>query len=243
MSKHRKKRKQPEPVKNRTINPRTLTQSEYIQAIRNSHVTICVGLPGTGKTFLAVSEAVRAIKAQEVRKIIISRPIVEAGESLGYLPGKLEDKAKPYLVPIFDALKEFLTYQEIAQLQNQGKLEICPLAYMRGRTFKDSFIILDEAQNATLAQMKMLLTRLGERSKIIICGDTKQSDIYTKDLAKCAKALKGVNGISFIEFTAKDIVRHSLIGIIIERLEAVEHAKPNGNGSGNGSNNRIMQQV
>ena len=238
----RRKNKKPRPEqRNITAIPRTANQGKYIEEIRKSSITICIGLPGTGKTFLAVSEAVKAIKAQEVKKIIISRPVVEAGETLGYLPGRIEDKTRPYLIPILDSMKEFLSHQEIAQLQNQGRLEICPLAYMRGRTFKNSFIILDEAQNATLSQMKMILTRLGESSKIVICGDTKQSDIQTDDLTTCARALRNIKGISVVELTRSDIVRHSLTGIIIERIEDAEQSRFGRNGSNGNGKNRIKQ--
>jgi len=242
----RKQKKQPsnQTQKPITASPRTPNQHDYIKAIRTSFITFCTGHPGTGKTFLAVAEAIRAIQTQEIKKIIISRPIIGAGESLGYLPGGIDGKVKPYLMPVFDALKEFLSYEKIAQLKNQGKLEINPLAYMRGRTFKDAFVILDEAQNATLSQLKMLLTRLGSNSKIIICGDVKQSDIHVDDLSTCARALKDIKGISHIELASSDIVRHSLIGIITERLEAA--TKPNGykgNGNGHSHSNRITQKV
>lgn len=226
-----RKVKTPKPEPKQTIvNPKTKNQSVYIHSIRKSFITFCIGQPGTGKTFLAVAEALRALRQKDVKKIIISRPVIEAGEKLGYLPGRIEDKLKPYLVPVFEALKDFVSFQELAQLHNQGKLEICPLAYTRGRTFKDSFLILDEAQNATIGQIKMLLTRLGETSKAVICGDPKQSDIDTDDLIICAKALEGVPSITVVQLGIEDIIRHKLLGEIVQRLEDAETHRHNGNG-------------
>ena len=229
-----------------TFRPRSQNQAKYLRAIQSSHITICTGYPGTGKTFLAVAEACRMLTTNQINKIILSRPVIEAGERLGFLPGKLEEKAKPYLMPIFDILKQFFSYQQITTMQNSGVLEISPLAYMRGRTFTNSVVILDEAQNANLKQFKMLLTRIGPEGKIIICGDTKQSDIDADDLSALVETLKGVDRITSVQMQKEDIVRHPLIAVIVDRIEELEYKlahPPIIPYSGNGNGHRLQHLV
>ncbi len=204
------------------IKPKTLGQKKYIDAISNNTVTFGIGPAGTGKTFLAVSMAVRAFKAHTVQKIILTRPAVEAGEKLGFLPGDLQNKVDPYLRPLYDALYEMLGADTFARLQERGSIEVAPLAYMRGRTLDESFIILDEAQNTSPEQMKMFLTRLGFNSKMVITGDVTQIDLpdpRKSGLVEAVKVLKNVNDIAINHFTEKDVVRHKLVQDIVKAYE------------------------
>ncbi len=209
-------------VSGKIVKPKTLGQKRYVDAIRNNTVTIGIGPAGTGKTYLAVAMAVKAFKAHEVNRIILTRPAVEAGEKLGFLPGDLQNKVDPYLRPLYDALFEMLGAESFARQQEKGAIEVAPLAYMRGRTLDDSYIILDEAQNTTPEQMKMFLTRLGFGSKIVITGDVTQIDLPDKrrsGLVEAVKVLKNVEDISINRFTEKDVVRHKLVSDIIKAYE------------------------
>ncbi len=208
--------------KRQFVTPKTVGQKAYVDAIRNHDIVFAIGPAGTGKTYLAMGMAVNALKNQEVSRIILTRPAVEAGESLGYLPGTYEEKVSPYLRPLYDALYEMMDVDRIQKSIERGVLEIAPLAYMRGRTLNDSFVILDEAQNCTPEQMKMFLTRLGFDSKTVITGDVTQSDLpqgKTSGLAQAREVLKGIKGIKFIEFSGSDVVRHELVQEIIQAYE------------------------
>lgn len=209
-------------VKGKSIRIKTLGQRQYIMAIRQNDLVFGIGPAGTGKTYLAVVMAVNALKNGQVNKIILTRPAVEAGESLGFLPGDLKEKVDPYLRPLYDALNDVLGAEHTQRLIERGTIEIAPLAYMRGRTLDDAFVILDEAQNTTHAQMKMFLTRLGFGSKMVITGDTTQIDLpkgAKSGLIAAEKILLGVNGISFVFLEQSDVVRHPLVGRIIEAYE------------------------
>lgn len=204
------------------IKPKTVGQKQYIQAIKDNTIVIGVGPAGTGKTYLAVAMAVKAFRAHEITKIILTRPAVEAGEKLGFLPGDLQDKVDPYLRPLYDALFDMLGPEAFARQQERGAIEVAPLAYMRGRTLDDAFIILDEAQNTTPEQMKMFLTRLGFNSKIVITGDITQIDLPEKrksGLIEAVRVLKNVDDIAIKRFSDKDVVRHKLIQDIIKAYE------------------------
>lgn len=204
------------------IYPKTLGQKSYYYALKNNDVVFGVGPAGTGKTYLAVVFAVAALKNNEVKKIILTRPAVEAGESLGFLPGDLKEKVDPYLRPLYDALHDMLGMEQTEKLIEKGVIEIAPLAYMRGRTLEDAYVILDEAQNTTDNQMKMFLTRLGFRSKMIVTGDISQIDLprnTTSGLVRALNILEGVKGISFIHLSAMDVVRHPVVQRIIERYD------------------------
>ena len=197
-------------------------QRKYIDAIKNNTVTIGVGPAGTGKTYLAVAAAVSAFRAKEISRIILTRPAVEAGESLGFLPGDLQQKVDPYLRPLYDALYDMLGAENFQKCQERGDIEVAPLAYMRGRTLDDSFIILDEAQNTTCEQMKMFLTRLGFNSKAVVTGDVTQIDLpkgKTSGLKDAVRILKGIDDIAIRRLTAKDVVRHRLVQEIIKAYE------------------------
>ncbi len=204
------------------IYPKTLGQKDYYFALKNNDVVFGIGPAGTGKTYLAVVFAVDALKNNVVKKIVLTRPAVEAGENLGFLPGDLKEKVDPYLRPLYDALHDMLGVEQTERLIEKGIIEIAPLAYMRGRTLEDAYVILDEAQNTTDNQMKMFLTRLGFNSKMIITGDVTQIDLprgVESGLIKALRILKGVKGISFVELTALDVVRHPVVQRIIERYE------------------------
>jgi phosphate starvation-inducible PhoH-like protein len=209
-------------VKGKTIRIKTLGQREYVMAIKKTDLVFGIGPAGTGKTYLAVVMAVNALKNGQVNKILLTRPAVEAGESLGFLPGDLKEKVDPYLRPLYDALNDVLGAEHTQRLIERGTIEIAPLAYMRGRTLDDAFVILDEAQNTTHAQMKMFLTRLGFGSKMVITGDQTQIDLpkgAKSGLIAAESILKNVKGISFIFLETSDVVRHPLVGRIIEAYE------------------------
>ncbi|MBP1559589.1 MAG: PhoH family protein [Oscillospiraceae bacterium] len=219
------------------VKAKTLGQKNYIDSIRKNIVTFGIGPAGTGKTYLAVAMAVRAFRAHEVNRIILTRPAVEAGEKLGFLPGDLQNKVDPYLRPLYDALFDMLGAENFQRYQERGSIEVAPLAYMRGRTLDDSFIILDEAQNTTPEQMKMFLTRLGFGSKAVITGDVTQIDLpdaRRSGLVEAARVLKQVEDIAILRFSEKDVVRHRLVQEIIKAYEkySEEAKKKNGYGKG-----------
>ena len=201
------------------IYPKTLGQKSYYYALKNNDVVFGIGPAGTGKTYLAVVFAVAALKNNEVKKIILTRPAVEAGENLGFLPGDLKEKVDPYLRPLYDALYDMLGVEQTEKLMEKGVIEIAPLAYMRGRTLEDAYVILDEAQNTTDNQMKMFLTRLGFRSKMIVTGDISQIDLPRNTTSGLIRALDILEGISFIHLSAMDVVRHPVVQRIIERYD------------------------
>ena len=214
--------------KGKPVKPKTLGQKKYIEAIRDNTVVFGVGPAGTGKTYLAVAMAVNAFRSKEVNRIILTRPAVEAGEKLGFLPGDLQSKVDPYLRPLYDALFDMLGSENFARYQERGNIEVAPLAYMRGRTLDDSFIILDEAQNTTPEQMKMFLTRLGFNSKIVVTGDITQIDLpdgKRSGLVDVLKILKNVNDIETVIFNEKDVVRHRLVQDIIKAYEKAEERR------------------
>ncbi len=216
-------------AKGKPIRPKTLGQKKYVELIKNNTVTFGIGPAGTGKTYLAVALAVRAFKAKEVSKIILTRPAVEAGEKLGFLPGDLQNKVDPYLRPLYDALFDMLGAEGFQRQMERSTIEVAPLAYMRGRTLDDSFIILDEAQNTTPEQMKMFLTRLGFNSKMVITGDITQIDLpdsRRSGLVEAVKILKNIEGIAVNRFNEKDVVRHRLVQDIVRAYEKyTEEAK------------------
>lgn len=217
--------------KGRPVKPKTLGQKKYIEAIRKNTVTLGVGPAGTGKTYLAVAMAVTAFRAKEVNRIILTRPAVEAGEKLGFLPGDLQQKVDPYLRPLYDALYDFMGVDSYQKLLERGVVEVAPLAYMRGRTLSDSFIILDEAQNTTSEQMKMFLTRLGFHSKVVVTGDITQTDLpYGKKsgLAEAIEILKDIPEIGMVHLTHKDVVRHELVQTIVKAYDAYYHREAEG---------------
>ncbi|HBJ34706.1 MAG TPA: PhoH family protein, partial [Planctomycetaceae bacterium] len=209
----------------RKIQPRTEGQARYVEMIRKHDLTIATGPAGTGKTFLAVATAVESLKAEQIRKIILVRPAVEAGESLGFLPGDLRAKLNPYLRPLLDALNDMVDFDQARNLMEREVIEVVPLAYMRGRTLNDAFIILDEAQNTTVPQMKMFLTRMGQRSKMVISGDTSQLDLprgVASGLADAIHRLRKINGVGVMRLENSDIVRHRLVQQIVEAYEQQE---------------------
>ena len=215
-------------AKGRPIKAKTLGQQRYVSAIEKNTITLGVGPAGTGKTFLAVAMAVKALRNKDVVRIILTRPAVEAGERLGYLPGDLQSKIDPYLRPLYDSLYEMLGPENCARLIEKLVIEIAPLAYMRGRTLDDSFIILDEAQNTTPEQMKMFLTRIGYNSKVVVTGDLSQTDLPSgkkSGLGEAVKILKGIDDIYIHEFTEKDVVRHKLVQKIIVAYDKYEKEK------------------
>ncbi|MEM7310206.1 MAG: PhoH family protein [Planctomycetota bacterium] len=206
----------------RAVEPRNENQRRYLEAMEANALTFALGAAGTGKTFLAVAAAVRALRGGEVRRLIITRPVVEAGEHLGFLPGDLQAKLNPYLRPIYDGLYELMQFDDVARLEEAGVIEIAPLAYMRGRTLSNAFVILDEAQNTTVSQMKMFLTRLGEGSTMVVTGDPSQSDLdsgTSNGLTDAGRRLRGFQGVGSVEFSHKDIVRHPLVAQIVRAYE------------------------
>ncbi|KPQ37332.1 MAG: PhoH-like protein [Phormidesmis priestleyi Ana] len=207
------------------IRAKTFRQQQYIQALRKSDLTFCTGPAGTGKTFLAAMVAVKALMNEEYERLILTRPAVEAGERLGFLPGDLQEKVNPYLRPLYDALHELLDPERIPHLMERGVIEVAPLAYMRGRTLSNAYVILDEAQNTTPAQMKMVLTRLGFNSRMVVTGDVTQTDLPSyqqSGLATAIKILRKVEGIAFCELTKADVVRHPLVQRIVGAYEQFE---------------------
>ena len=214
--------------KGKPVKPKTLGQKKYVETIKENTIVLGVGPAGTGKTYLAVAMAVNAFRAKEVNRIILTRPAVEAGEKLGFLPGDLQSKVDPYLRPLYDALFDMLGAENFQKYLERGNIEVAPLAYMRGRTLDDSFIILDEAQNTTPEQMKMFLTRMGFNSKVVVTGDVTQIDLpdgKKSGLVEVTKVLKNIEQIDIVRFSEKDVVRHKLVQDIIKAYEKYEEAK------------------
>jgi phosphate starvation-inducible protein PhoH and related proteins len=209
-------------TRKKLVEPRTEAQKAYVQALYKTELNFGIGPAGTGKTYLAVAVAVNMFIGGHVDRIVLSRPAVEAGERLGFLPGDMKEKVDPYMQPLYDALNDFLPGKQVQKLMEEKRIEIAPLAFMRGRTLSNAFVVLDEAQNATAMQMKMFLTRLGEGSRMVVTGDRTQIDLprgVPSGLAEAERILKGVQGVSFSYFTAKDVVRHPLVARIIEAYE------------------------
>ena len=212
----------------RTIRPKTANQKRYVDAIEDHTITFGIGPAGTGKTYLAMAMAVAALNAKKINRIILTRPAVEAGEHLGFLPGTLSEKIDPYLRPLFDALHDMIDIDSIPRLMQSGVIEVAPLAYMRGRTLNDAFVILDEAQNTTPEQMKMFLTRLGFGSKMVVTGDVTQIDLpngQNSGLRVIRDILKEIDDIAFLELTAEDVVRHRLIGDIVRAYDKFDEQR------------------
>jgi phosphate starvation-inducible PhoH-like protein len=213
-----------------TIAPKSINQKLYVDSIRKFDIVFGIGPAGTGKTYLAMAMAVAALSKREVKRVVLTRPAVEAGEHLGFLPGDLYEKVNPYLRPLYDALHDMMEFEDASRLLQKGAIEVAPLAFMRGRTLNDSFVILDEAQNATPEQMKMFLTRLGFSSKAVITGDVTQTDLPNGKLSGLIEArgiLEGIQGIQFIYFTRDDVVRHPLVQKIIDAYDRMEKQKKN----------------
>lgn len=209
-------------ARHRLIKPKTLGQKQYVDSIRKNLVTFGIGPAGTGKTYLAVALAAFYLKNREVERIILTRPAVEAGEKLGFLPGDLQEKIDPYLRPLYDALADMFGYDQFPKLIERNIIEVAPLAYMRGRTLEESFIILDEAQNTTREQMKMFLTRMGNHSRVVVNGDATQIDLVDRrmsGLTEAEKILAGVKGVGMVHFSDEDVVRHDMVGRIIRAYE------------------------
>ncbi len=218
----------PVPSRKKQITPKTLTQKRYVDAIRSRDLVIGIGPAGTGKSYLAMAMAVSAMTRREVSRIILTRPAVEAGERLGFLPGDMYEKVHPYLRPLYDALYDMMEPDKVATLTERGAIEIAPLAYMRGRTLNDAFIVLDEAQNTTSEQMKMFLTRLGFNSRMVITGDITQVDLPSSrasGLIEIQEIVKGIEGIAFVYFTERDVVRHELVSEIIKAYEEWDRSR------------------
>ncbi|MCA8878508.1 MAG: PhoH family protein [Rhodobacteraceae bacterium] len=214
-------------TRRKIVEPRTATQKAYVRALFENDLAFGIGPAGTGKTYLAVAVGVSLFIEGHVDRIILSRPAVEAGERLGFLPGAKEDKVDPYMQPLYDALNDFLPAKQVEKLKEEKKIEVAPLAFMRGRTLSNAYVVLDEAQNATTMQMKMFLTRLGEGSRMVVTGDRTQVDLprgVESGLGEAERLLKGIDAISFTYFTAKDVVRHPLVARIIEAYDAADGA-------------------
>ena len=209
------------------VRPKTLGQAGYVQAIDEHTITFGIGPAGTGKTYLAVAKAVRAFQEGQVRRIILTRPAVEAGENLGFLPGSLNEKVDPYLRPLYDALSDMFGPERMRALLDDGTIEVAPLAYMRGRTLNDAYVILDEAQNTTAQQMKMFLTRLGFNTKMVVTGDITQVDLAAprSGLATIERVLRGIDDIAFVHLGAADVVRHALVGRIVDAYDRYDAAR------------------
>ena len=229
----------PVPSRRKLITPKTVNQKRYLDAIRTHDLVIAIGPAGTGKSYLAVAMAVSALIKREVARIILTRPAVEAGERLGFLPGDLVEKVHPYLRPLYDALYDMLEPDKVATLSEKGAIEIAPLAYMRGRTLNDAFIILDEAQNTTSEQMKMFLTRLGFNAKMVVTGDITQVDLpqnRPSGLIEIQTVLRGIDGIRFVYFDDRDVVRHDLVSAIVRAYDRVPSGgQARGSAHGGGS--------
>ncbi|MGE3818979.1 MAG: PhoH family protein [Isosphaeraceae bacterium] len=219
----------------RVVKPRSEGQTSYLRALRDSELTLCIGPAGTGKTYLAVATAVSALRRGKMKKIVLCRPAVEAGEKLGFLPGDLEAKINPYLRPLLDALHDLMDYEQIRRYMGNDLIEIAPLAYMRGRTLNDAFIILDEGQNATVPQMKMFLTRMGQNSRIVVTGDVTQVDLppaTVSGLADAAERLGSVPGVAVVRLGKADIIRHPLVQAIVNAYEGTDTAPDRGLSAG-----------
>ena len=219
----------------RVVTPRNMAQKLYLQAISDHDIVFGVGPAGTGKTYLAVGAAAAALQAKEIKRIILCRPAVEAGERLGFLPGDIAEKVNPYLRPLYDSLYDIIGFEKVEKLMERSVIEIAPLAFMRGRTLNDAFIILDEAQNTTPEQMKMFLTRLGFGSKAVVTGDVTQVDLpdgKKSGLREVRRILDGVQGLQFFDFTQKDVVRHPLVGKIVMAYDQWEEQKPRSEAAG-----------
>ncbi len=215
-------------TRKRLISPRTVTQAAYIEALGRYELTFGLGPAGTGKTYLAVAQAVSMLTSGQVDRIVLSRPAVEAGERLGFLPGDLKEKVDPYLRPLYDALHDMLPAEQVTKQIDNGTIEIAPLAFMRGRTLSNAFVILDEAQNATSMQMRMFLTRLGEHSRMVVTGDISQVDLppgTRSGLRDAIDILEGVEGIGFVRFSDRDVVRHALVTRIVRAYDAFDRAR------------------
>jgi phosphate starvation-inducible protein PhoH and related proteins len=213
----------------RSVKPKTIGQKKYVDAIRNNTVVFGIGPAGTGKTYLAMAVAVQALTAKETNRLILTRPAVEAGEKLGFLPGTLSEKIDPYLRPLYDALYEMMDADQIGRLMERGTIEVAPLGYMRGRTLNDSFIVLDEAQNTTPEQMKMFLTRLGFNSKAVVTGDITQIDLPAgqhSGLNVVREILTGIDDLSFVYLSSRDVVRHRIVQDIVEAYRRYDEARP-----------------
>jgi phosphate starvation-inducible PhoH-like protein len=208
------------------IKAKTINQQKLVAEVNKHAMVFAVGPAGTGKTYTAIALAVRALKAKEVKRIVLTRPAVEAGENLGFLPGDMKDKLDPYMMPLYDALRDMIPPEKLIQMMEFGIIEIAPLAFMRGRTLDNAFVILDEAQNATVMQMKMFLTRMGQTAQFIVTGDMSQIDLPSKQksgLSYALDALKGVEGIGVVRLNQNDVIRHPLVKKIIEAFEKKEH--------------------
>lgn len=230
----------------REIRPRTPGQAKYVESVRKRDLVFSIGPAGSGKTYLAVAMAVEALKNHQVRKIVLVRPAVEAGESLGFLPGDLQAKINPYLRPLLDAIHEMIGYDQAVALMERDVIEVCPLAYMRGRTLNDSFIILDEAQNTTISQMKMFLTRMGANSKIVVSGDPTQVDLPHKmqsGLLDAVSRLQSIKGVAIARMTAKDIVRHRLVTDIVNAYDRPKNGADHSSRSANSNGNRTHKKT
>lgn len=227
--------------KGKPIKPKTIGQKKYVEAIANNTVTIGVGPAGTGKTYLAVAMAVDAFRQKQINRIVLTRPAVEAGEKLGFLPGDLQQKVDPYLRPLYDALFDMMGAENFQKCQERGSIEVAPLAYMRGRTLDDSFIILDEAQNTTSEQMKMFLTRLGFNSKAVVTGDVTQIDLpdgKKSGLKEAMNILKGIEDIAISKFDERDVVRHKIVQDIVKAYEKYEERRQSKNGQNKGNDSK-----